>query len=212
MRASADILSMAAGGAFDRDFIGEGEIIVRREGHSRVRHLFISNGRTIASLSWKGLRRAVYEADGSKFEINVSALDRRLAIVSEDGCESFLRERARANPHREDMRVEMAEGDNFRLLRSWDSRLRSEASLVVRKEFYKSTLLVFHFDARRRTQTTARVEVRSVMKWESHFIHRLLALIVCRIILERRHSGSQPVRIKEKSRHFTSSSRIRARR
>ena len=212
MRASVDIRSMAAGGAFDRDFIGEGEIIVRREGHSRVRHLFICNGRTIASLRWRGLRRAIYEADGSKLEINVSPLERRLAIISEDGGESFLRERARANPHREEMRVEMAEGDNFRLLRSWDSRLRSEASLLVRKEFYNSTLLIFRFDARRRTQTTARVEVKPVMKWEARFIHRLLALTVCRIILERRHSGSQPLRIKEKPQHFTSSARVRERR
>jgi hypothetical protein len=158
------------------------------------------------------LRRAVYEADGYSFAINVSPLERRLAIISEDGGESFLRERARANPHREEMRVEMAEGDNFRVLRSWDGRLRSEASLVVRKEFYKSTLLVFHFDARRRTQTTARVEVRPVMKWEARFIHRLLALTVCRIILERRSSGSQPLRIKEKPRQFISSARVRDRR
>src|SRR4030095_9480665 len=97
MIASIDILTASAGEAFARDFMGEGEIIVRREGHSRVRHLFISNGRTIARLRWQGLRRAVYEAHGCRFDINVSPLARRIAIVSEDGSESFLLERARAN-------------------------------------------------------------------------------------------------------------------
>ena len=211
MIASVDILSSSAGEAFARDFMGEGEIVVRREGHSRARHLFISGGRTIARLRWSGSRRATYEADGCKFDINVSPLDRRIAIVSEDGCESFLLERARANPHTEGIRVEMAEGDNFRLMRSSDSRLRSEASLSVHKEFYTSTLLVFRFEVRRRTQTTALIEVKPVMKWEAQFTHRLLALTVSRIILERRHAGSQPLRIKEKPRHFTSSARVRER-
>ncbi|MEN3335397.1 MAG: hypothetical protein V7641_4762, partial [Blastocatellia bacterium] len=34
-------------------------------------------------------------------------------------------------------------------------------------------------------------------------------LVVCRIILERRHSGTQPLRVKEHPRHFTSSARVR---
>ena len=211
MIASIDITTASAGEAFARDFMGEGEIVVRREGHSRARHLFISNGRTIARLRWQGLRRAIYEADGCRFDINVSALGRRIAIVTEEGSESFLLERARANPHREGVRIEMAENDNFRLIRSSDSRLRSEASLSVHKEFYTSTLLVFRFDVRRRTQTTARIEVKPVMKWEARFTHRLLALTVSRIILERRLSGSQPLRIKENPRHFTSSARVRER-
>jgi hypothetical protein len=105
----------------------------------------------------------------------------------------------------------MAEGDNFFLMRSLDSRLRSEASFVVHKQFYNSTLLVFHFNMRRRTQTTARIEVKPVMKWEARFIHRLLALVVCRIILERRHSGTLPLRIKERPCHFASSARVRDR-
>jgi hypothetical protein len=50
-----------------------------------------------------------------------------------------------------------------------------------------------------------------VMKWESRFIHRLIALIVCRIILERRHSGSRPMRVKERPRGFASSARVRNR-
>jgi len=50
------------------------------------------------------------------------------------------------------------------------------------------------------------------MKWEARFLHRLLALIVCRIILERRRSGSQPQRVKEmRPRHFASSARVRER-
>jgi hypothetical protein len=106
----------------------------------------------------------------------------------------------------------MAEGDNFCFKRSWDSRLRAEASFVVHKQFYSSALLVFHFNMRRRTQTTARVVVTPVMKWESGFMHRLLALGVCRIIVGRRRSGSQPLRIKEmKLRHFASSARVRNR-
>jgi hypothetical protein len=197
MRAGVEILKAAAGESFAREFMGEGEIIVRREGHSRARHLFILGGRVIARLRWHGLRRAVYECEGMKFDIKVSPLDKRISIISEDGSESFLVERSRANPKKEELRAEMAEGDNFRLMRSWDSRFRSQQTLTVRKQFYTSTLLVFRFDLRRRTQTTARIEVKSVMKREARFIHQLLALIVCRIILERRHSGSQPLRIKE---------------
>jgi hypothetical protein len=198
MQMSVEILSATAGEAFERDFLGEAEVLVRREGHSRARHLFTVNGRTIARLRWRGQRRAIYEADGLRFYINVGALDKKIALTSEDGSESFLIERSRANPHRAGLRVEMAEGDNFRLLRGRDSRLRSAFSFAINKQFYASTLMVFRFDAHRRTQTTARIEIKPVMKWEARFIHRLLALVVCRIILERRHSGTQPLRIKER--------------
>ena len=205
-------LIAAAGEVFERDFMGAGEVIVQRVGHSRVQHVFTVNGRPIARLRWRGLRRAVYEAEGRRWDINVGALEKRISIITEEGSESFLVERSRANPNKEELRVEMAEGDNFCLMRSWDSRLRAEASFVVHKEFYCSQLLVFHFNMRRRTQTTARVVVNPVMKWESRFMHRLLAVIVCRIILERRHSGSRPLRIKEmKMGRFASSARVRER-
>jgi hypothetical protein len=212
MQTSIEIPSAAAGEAFEREFMGEGEIIVRREGLSRARHFFTVNGRTIARLRWRGQRRAVYETEGLRFDINVNPLGKRISIVSEDGSESFLVERSRANPNREELRGEMAEGDNFFLMRSPVNRLRSDASFTVHKQFYTSTLLVFHFNMRRRTQTTVRIEVKPVMKWEARFMHRLLALTVCRIILERRHSGSQPLRIKERPRGFASSARLRERR
>ena len=211
MQVSVNILTAVAVEAFERDFMGEGEVLVRREGYSRAQHVFTVNGRAIARLRWRGLRRAVYEAEGLRFYINVGALDKRIGITSEDGSESFLVERSRANPNRAGLRVEMAEGDNFRLLRSRESSLRSEFSIAVSKQFYASTLMVFRFDGARRTQTTARIEVKPVMKWEARFIHRLLALVVCRIILERRHSGSQPLKVKEKPPHFTSSYRVRNR-
>ena len=199
MQVSVDILSAAAGETFERDFPITDEILVRREGHSRARHLFTVGGRTIARLRWQGQRRAVYEAEGMRFFINVGALDKKIGLTSEDGYESFLVERSRANPHRAGLRAEMAEGDNFRLLRSRDSKLRSAYSFAINKPFYASTLMVFRFDTHRRTQTTARIEVKPVMKWEARFAHRLLALVVCRIILERRHSGTQPLRVKEHS-------------
>ena len=212
MQAGLASLIAAAGEIFDRDFMGAGEVVVRRLGHSRVQHVFTVNGRIIGRLRWRGLRRAVYEADGAKWDINVGALDKRIAIISEDGGESFLLERSRANPNKEELRIEMAEGDNFCLMRSFDSRFRAEASFVVHKQFYCSRLLVFSFNMRRRTQTTARVMINPVMKWESRFMHRLLALSVCRIILERRRSGSRPLRVKEmKLRRFASSARVRER-
>jgi len=212
MQAGLSSLIAVAGEVFERDFMGAGEVIVLRVGHSRVRHNLTVNGRTIASLRWRGLRRALYEAEGARWEISVGALDKRISIISDDGNESFLVKRSRVNPNKEELRAEMAEGDNFCVKRSWDSRLRAEASFVVHKQFYDSRLLVFHFNMRRRTQTTARVVVPPVMKWEAHFMHRLLALIVCRIILERRHSGSRPLRVKEmKVRRFASSSRVRDR-
>ena len=212
MQAGLASLIAAAGEVFERDFMGAGEVIVQRVGHSRVQHVFTVNGRIIARLRWRGLRRAVYEADGAKWDINVGALDKRISIICDDGSESFLVERSRANPNKEVLRIEMAEGDNFCLMRSFDSRFRAEASFVVHKEFYCSRLLVFHFNMRRRTQTTARVVVNPVMKWESRFVHRLLALSVCRIILERRHSGSRPLRVKEmRLRRFASSARVRER-
>ena len=186
-----------AGEVFEHDFMGAGEVIVQRVGNSRVRHDFLVNGQAIARLRWRGLRRAVYEGEGTRWDINVGALDKRIVIISDDGGESFLIERSRANPNKSRLRVEMAEGDNFCLTRSWNSRRRAEASLAVHKEFYTSTLLVFSFNMRQRTQTTARIVVNPVMKWEARFMHRLLALIACRIILERRHSGSRPMRVKE---------------
>ncbi|HEU4390373.1 MAG TPA: hypothetical protein VFV34_21395 [Blastocatellia bacterium] len=204
-------LDIAAGEAFERDFIGECEVVVKREGHSRARHTFTINGRSIARLRWRGLRQARYEADGMRYYITIGALQKRITIATDEGAESFLLERSRANPHREGQRVEMAEGDNFCLTRSWDSRLRSEVSLAVHKEHYKSTLMVFRFDNTRRTQTTVRVEISSTMRREARFVHRLLALVVCRIILERRHSGAQPLRIKEHPSRFASSARVRDR-
>lgn len=200
-----------AGEVFERDFMGAGEVVVQRLGNSRVQHVFMSNGRTVARLRWRGSRRAVYEVDGTKWDINVGALAKRISLVSDEGSESFLVERSRSNPNKERLRVEMAEGDNFCLIRSWDSRLRAEASFVVHKEFYSSRLLVFHFNMRERTQTTARIVVNPVMKWEARFVHRLIALIVCRIILERRHSGTRRLRVKEKARRFASSARVRER-
>lgn len=211
MQTGIEISRAAAGEAFERDFMGEGEVVVRREGYSRARHLFMVNGRTIARLRWRGMRRAVYEADGARYYINVSSLDKRISITSEDGSESFLIERSSSNPHKEGLRVEMAEGDNFQLMRKLGSRFRSKESLVVHKQFYTSTLLIFNFDTRRRTQTTVRVEVKPTMKWEARFIHRLLAVIVCRIILERRHSGAQPIRVKEEPQGSRSVARPRSR-
>src|ERR1041384_73499 len=186
-----------AGEVFEHDFMGAGEVIVQRVGNSRVRHVFLVNGHTIAKLRWRGQRGAVYEVEDTRWDITVGALEKRIAIISDDGSESFLIERSRANPNKPRLRVEMAEGDNFCLMRSWKSRRRATASLAVHKEFYSSTLLVFHFNMRRRTQTPARIVVNRVMKWEARFIHRLRALIACRIILERRHSGSRPQRVKE---------------
>ena len=205
-------LTATTGEAFERDFMGAGEVIVQRVGHGRAHHEFTADGRRIARLRWRGLRRAVYEAEGGKWEINVEALDKRIAIIAEDGSESFLVERSRANPNKEELRIEMSEGDNFCLMRQLDSRFRGEASLVVSKQFYASRLLAFHFNMRQRTQTTARIVVYPVMKWEARFMHRLLALIVCRIILERRRSGSRPLRTKEmRVRRFASSVRVRDR-
>jgi len=209
--ALAGLIAMA-GEVFERDFMGAGEVLVRRVGHSRVQHVFTVDGRTIARLRWRGLRRAVYEADNVKWDINVGALDKRIAIISDDGSESVLVERSRANPNKEELRAEMAEGDNFCIVRSHDSRLRAETSFVIHKQFYTSQLMVFHFNMRLRTQTTARIVITPVMKWETRFMHRLLALGVCRIILERRHSGARRLRKKETKRpRFASSARVRDR-
>jgi len=105
----------------------------------------------------------------------------------------------------------MAEGDNFCLIRSWDNRLRYEALLELHKAFYSSTLLVYRYDLKQRTQTTVRILVKPMMRREARFTHRLLALVVCRIILERRRSGARPHRAKERQEHFISSARARER-
>src|ERR1044071_2163779 len=142
MKANVNYFTSGAGDAFEQDFIGECEVVVRREGHSRARHIFTVGNRTIARLRWIGMRRAVYEADGQTFDINVRPLGKCITFVSPDGNESFLVERSKANPHKAGLRVEMAEGDNFRLLRNLDSRLRGEQSIVINKKFYNSQLLV----------------------------------------------------------------------
>ncbi len=198
MQAKAN--SLGAGSPYEPDFIGAGEIMVRREGYSRANHLFIKEGRVIGRLSWRGMRRAVYESDGVRLEITVGPLGKRIYVVDRDGGESSLIERRQASPRRRrHLRIEAAEGDNFLLTRTVDGRLKSRASLTVCKEFYDSTLMVFKFETRRRTQTTFRVEITSTMKREARFGHRLLALVAARIILERRQSGSQPLRAKEEA-------------
>lgn len=210
MEAKINYLISTTGDVFEQDFIGECEVVVCREGHSRARHTLMVGKRTIGRLRWIGMRRAVYEADGVQFDITVSAFGKRISIVAQDDKESHLVERSRANPNKAGIRLEMAEGDNFRLLRYLDSRLRSEQSFVVNKRFYNSHLLVFRFNARQRSQTTARIEVQHTMKWEARFMHRLFALVLCRIILERRESGAHRVRMKERKNHgFSSSMRLR---
>jgi len=211
MQKGAEILKAAAGEPYERDFVGEGEILVEREGYSRIKHVFIRKGKTLARLKWYGMRRAVYEAEGIRYDINIGALDKRIRVISEGGSESLLIERSRGNARQEDLRVEMAEGDNFCLTRYWSSRLKYEALLELRKAFYASTLLVYRYDVKQRTQTTVRIQVKPMMRWEARFTHRLLALVVCRIILERRRSGARPHRIKEKQDHFISSARARER-
>ena len=211
MQKGAEILRAAAGEPYERDFVREGEILVQREGYSRIRHIFVHNGKTLARLKWYGMRRAVYEAEGIRYDINIGALAKRIRIISEGGSESLLIERSRGNTRQEDLRVEMAEGDNFCLTRSWNNRLRHEALLELHKAFYLSTLLVYRYDVKQRTQTTVRILVKPTMKREARFAHRLLALVVCRIIVERRRSGARPHRVKEKQDHFISSARARER-
>jgi hypothetical protein len=211
MQKGVEILSTAAGEPLDGEFIGEGEVLVRREGYSRFSHVLLFNKKQLAKLRWYGMRRAVYEAEGLKYDIKVGALERRITVISQDGSESLLIEGSRANPQQADLRAEMAEGDNFCLVRSWNSQFKSEASLTVHKKFYTSTLLVFRYETGRRTQTTVRISVTPTMKWESRFMHRMFALVICRIILERRHSGAHPLKQKENVRHFTTSARARAR-
>ncbi|HEY6330365.1 MAG TPA: hypothetical protein VI756_13600 [Blastocatellia bacterium] len=211
MQKGVEILSLAASELPEPEFFGGGEVTVRREGYSRLRHVLLLNGQPLGRLRWYGMRRAVYEAGDLRYEINVEVLRRRISIISNHGSESALIERSRANPRREDLRAEMAEGDNFCFIRSWGSRFKSEASLTVHKEFYTSTLMVFHYDTAHRTQTTVKIAVKPVMKWEAKFAHRLLALGVCRIILERRQSGTHPLKQKETSVHFASSARARLR-
>jgi hypothetical protein len=213
MDAKINYFTSGAGDVFEQDFIGECEIVVKREGHSRARHIFLVGNRTIARLRWIGMRRAVYEIGGQSFDINVRPLGKSIVFTSQDGNESILIERSRANPHKAGIRVEMAEGDNFRLLRHIDSRLRGEQSIVINKKFYNSQLLVFRFNTGVRTQTTVRVSVEPTMKWEARFLHRILALVVCRIILERRNSGTHRTRMKEKKpvQFSSSSARVRER-
>jgi hypothetical protein len=211
MQKGAEILRASAGEPYEREFAGDGDILVQREGYSRIRHVFVRNGKTLARLKWYGMRRAVYEADGIRYDINIGALAKRIRVISEGGSESMLIERSRGNARQEDLRVEMAEGDNFCLTRSYSNRLRYAASLELHKAFYASTLLVYQYDVNLRTQTTVRIIVMPMMKREARFAHRLLALVVCRIILERRKSGARPHRMKERQDHFTSSARARER-
>ena len=213
MFARINHLVSAAGDSFEPDFIGECEITVRREGHSHARHTFSVGKRVIGRLRWIGMRRAVYESDGRSYDIIVGPLGKRISAICQENTESHLIERSRANPNKADLRIEMAEGDNFRLVRFLDSRLRAEQSFVVSKKFYNSRLLVFRFNTGIRSQTTVRVAVQHTMKWEARFLHRLLVLVVCRIILERRQSGSHRVRVKEKKQphSFAQSARVRER-
>jgi len=207
MQRSADILVASASEPFEREFVGKGEILVQREGYSRMRHVFIHKGKTLARLKWYGMRRAVYETEGERYDISIGALAKRIRVISESGSESLLIERSRGNARQENLRLEMAEGDNFCLTRSWNKRLKHEALLELHKAFYASTLLTFTYDVKLRTQTTVQIAVKSTMQREARFAHRLLALVVCRIILERRSSGARPHRVKEKQEHLDSGTR-----
>ena len=48
MQAGLASLIATAGEAFERDFMGAGEVIVERVGHSRAHHQFTVSGHTIA--------------------------------------------------------------------------------------------------------------------------------------------------------------------
>ena len=104
MQTGVEILTLAAGKVPEAEFFGEGEVTVRREGYSHSRHILLLNGKPLAKLRWYGMRRAVYESEGLKYEISVGALQRRICVISQDGSESVLIERSRANPRRRSSR------------------------------------------------------------------------------------------------------------
>ncbi|MGH9761854.1 MAG: hypothetical protein ACREDR_22780 [Blastocatellia bacterium] len=193
----AQVVWGGMGRPLDRDFVEEGELLVRREGFSRARHSFALNGNRLGRLRWRGLRRAEYEGGEARYDIYVGALEKGVRLISQSGGESRLIERSRPNKRGEGLRIEMAEGATFCMSEARGVRGRLTAAVVIRKAFQTTDLLVCSYETRRRTQTTLRIVVTPDMKRESRFFHRIIALVACWVILERRRQGGQPMKRKE---------------
>lgn len=200
MHAGLQVAWFGAARELDGDFIDGGEVLVEREGYTRSRHSFTINGEWLADLSWRGRRRAFYRNERKRYEISVGPLQKLVRIISDDGKESQLIERSRTRQRARRLRIEMAEGANFCLFEKASRGPRQPATILVRKPFETLVLVECSYQIQERTQTTVRITIKPGMKGEERYLHRIMALITCWIILQRRRSGLKPHRIKEQER------------
>ena len=110
---------------------------------------------------------------------------RKIRAVEQDGQLSKLIIPSNHNYTRRDLNIRMHNGDDFIVRRRRFDRWGA-SRLEVRKRHYLNSVLVFHFDSDD-PGSTILVDVERLMRWEMAHFHRLLALVVTRIGLERRH-------------------------
>ncbi len=170
----------------DRDFCGPGRIKVVPKGRYHPVYSLRLNGKEIADLAWHGPRRVRYTVrpDGDRIDMKVGHMKRKIRAVDIDGRLSRIMVSSNRHLGRRNLRLQMADGDNFVVTRGRLDRWCT-ARFDVRKEHYVNSLLVFHFNSEDPSAPIL-IDVERLMRWEMPHFHWLLALVTARISLERR--------------------------
>jgi hypothetical protein len=184
--AEAVFYTAGLGAYFETDFCGEGRIKVVRKGRSRAHYLLKLNGTDIAELCWRGPRRVRYTTleDRAHFDMKIGPMKRKIRGVDADGKLSRLIIPSNRDLGRRDLRAQMYNGDNFFVHRHHVNRWGG-CRFEVHKQHYPNNVLVFHFDTEDPASPIL-VDIAKLMRWEMQHFHRLLALVITRICLERR--------------------------
>lgn len=181
--------SLALGAYPEEDFCGRGRVKVVRKGRYHPTHCLIFNNEEIADLTWERRRRLRYTIASTRFhyDLVIGHMERKIKVVDEDGHTSKLLVGPNNSSLRRDMRVQMADGDNFFVKRSPVDRWGG-CRFEVRKQHYLNNVLVFNFTPRDHDSPIL-IDVERLMKWEIRHFHPLLALVTARIGLEYRLNG-----------------------
>ncbi len=183
-------LSLALGAYPEEEFCGRGRIRVVRQGRYHPTYSLMFNGQQLSELHWEGRRRMQYsvEATRAHYDLTIGHMQRKIRAVDTDGRISKILVSSN-NVVRREMRLQMADGDNFILKRSTIDRWGG-CRFEVRKQHYLNNVLVFNFNPED-VSAPILIDVERLMRWEIRHFHILLALVTARIGLEYRLNGNQ---------------------
>lgn len=175
---------VAMGMAPEMDLCGHGRITVDRYGRRRPEYRLMCDGELLATLLWCGPRRLRYTVFRSEdsMDLIVGPRKRRIHAIERNGRTSRIIINSNKNLARHDISLQTYDGANFFVLRQCADRWGT-VRFEVHKQFYPHNLLVFRYDERD-AAAPIQIDVERLMRWEIKHFHRMIALVLSRIVLE----------------------------